>query len=111
MVQDIFQAIAAAPTDVRYEIAASYLEIYQEKIRDLLGTYIDIKEIILTVPLLAETNKVSEHHSLPLMDVGKKGGLVVPSARQVPVYSAEEIISIMRTGARNRVVAATSILS
>jgi len=41
-VQDIFQAIAAAPTDVRYEIAASYLEIYQEKIRDLLGTYVGL---------------------------------------------------------------------
>ncbi|KAL9648157.1 hypothetical protein ABK040_007521 [Willaertia magna] len=83
----LFENVEKSETDIEFTIQISYIEIYLEKIRDLL----DPTQVNL---------KIKEDR-----DSGK--GIYVQGATEEYVTSAEEVFTLMRQGARNRVVSAT----
>eukprot|EP00752_Nemacystus_decipiens_P003563 g3286.t1 len=88
-VREIFLAVAEAPDSVEFVIKVSYIEIYMEKIRDLLDNY-------------------HTKMNLPVRE-DKQRGVYVAGATEEYVTSAEELIAVMSAGAKNRVTAATGM--
>lgn len=85
MFDHLFACIAEADPDIEFSIKCSYLEIYMEKIMDLL----DPKKTNLQV----KDDKVK--------------GLYVQDATEVYVSSTDEMMEVMNRGSLNRSVAAT----
>ncbi|CAM9868551.1 unnamed protein product, partial [Ectocarpus sp. 8 AP-2014] len=105
-VREIFFAVAEAPDSVEFVIKVSYIEIYMEKIRDLLDSY-------------------HTKMNLPVRE-DKQRGVYVAGATEEYVTSADEarnfypcsnvfgqrnkqLIAVMSAGAKNRVTAATGM--
>ncbi|CAM9240921.1 unnamed protein product, partial [Sphacelaria rigidula] len=88
-VREIFECVTEASDSVEFVIKVSYIEIYMEKIRDLLDSY---------------QTKVN----LPVRE-DKKRGVYVAGATEEYVTSADELIAVMAAGAKNRVTAATGM--
>ncbi|CAM9622605.1 unnamed protein product, partial [Discosporangium mesarthrocarpum] len=88
-VKEIFRSVAEAPDSFEFVIKCTYIEIYMEKIRDLLDAY---------------NTKVN----LPIRE-DKQKGVYVAGATEEYVTSAEELIGVMQSGAKNRMVAATGM--
>jgi kinesin family protein 5 len=81
----LFGCIKEADPDVEFQIKCSYLEIYMEKIMDLLDT--------------KKTNlQVKED---------KNKGIYVQDSTEVFVSSTDEMMEVMQAGSQNRSVAAT----
>ena len=81
----LFELISKADSDIEFSIKCSYLEIYMEKIMDLLDakkTNLQVKE-------------------------DKNRGLYVQDATEVYVSNTEEMFQVMNAGSANRSVAAT----
>lgn len=85
MFDHLFEKISEADPDIEFHIKCSYLEIYMEKIMDLL----DPKKTNLQV----KEDKVK--------------GLYVQDATEVYVNCTDEMIEVMNRGSQNRSVAAT----
>ena len=85
MFDHLFKCISEADPDIEFSIKCSYLEIYMEKIKDLL----DPKKTNL---------KVKED---------KVKGLYVQDSTEVYVSSTDEMMEVMNRGSQNRSVAAT----
>lgn len=85
MFDNLFERISEADPDIEFNIKCSYLEIYMEKIKDLLNP--------------KQTN-------LQVKD-DKTRGLYVQDATEVYVSSTDEMMDVMNAGSQNRVVAAT----
>ena len=85
MFDNLFQLILDADPDIEFSIKCSYMEIYMEKIKDLL----DCKKTNLQV----KEDKIK--------------GLYVQDATEVYVNSTDEMMAVMNAGSQNRVVAAT----
>jgi len=85
MFDHLFACISEADADIEFNIKCSYLEIYMEKIMDLL----DPKKTNLQV----KDDKVK--------------GLYVQDATEVYVSSTDEMMGVMTSGSMNRSVAAT----
>lgn len=83
----IFEMTATAEEGVQFFVRASYLEIYLEKIRDLL----DPKK---------DNLQVRED---------KERGVWVDGATEVFVSGPEEVLEVMRVGESNRAKAATQM--
>ena len=81
----LFKSISEADPDVEFSIKCSYLEIYMERIKDLL----DAKKVNLQVK------------------EDKTRGLYVAEATEVYVSSTDEMMAVMNAGTANRSVAAT----
>lgn len=81
----IFDAIASSD-DAKFLVHGSYLEIYNEEIRDLLGK--DVKQRL----------ELKEHPDR---------GVYVRDLTKIPVHSASEIEKIMELGSKSRSVGAT----
>jgi len=77
----------AADTDIEFLVKASYLEIYMEKIKDLLDP-------------VKNNLKVREE---------KSKGIWVEGATEVYVSSEQEVLEVIRAGTQNRVIAATQM--
>lgn len=84
--EHIFEAISLAQ-DSRFLALVSYLEIYNENIRDLLTT--------------CKT-------SLPLKEVAE-GGIVVQNLTQHPVHNVEECEKLLELGNNNRAIGDTNM--
>ncbi|EAS03052.3 kinesin motor catalytic domain protein (macronuclear) [Tetrahymena thermophila SB210] len=85
MMDKLFDMIADAPSTIEFSIKASFLEIYNEKIHDLLDpskTNLNVKE-------------------------DKLRGIFVQDATEAFVVKASDMMKVMRKGADNRSVAAT----
>ncbi|KAL4493521.1 hypothetical protein ABPG72_007529 [Tetrahymena utriculariae] len=85
MMEKLFDMIADAPSTMEFSIKASFLEIYNEKIHDLLDsskTNLNVKE-------------------------DKLRGIFVQDATEAFVVKASDMMKVMRKGADNRSVAAT----
>ena len=81
----LFDLISKADEEVEFTIKCSYLEIYMEKIMDLLDakkTNLQVKE-------------------------DKTKGLYIQDATEVYVSSTDEMMDVMNAGSQNRSVAAT----
>eukprot|EP00003_Mantamonas_plastica_P027216 TRINITY_DN5785_c0_g1_i1.p1 TRINITY_DN5785_c0_g1~~TRINITY_DN5785_c0_g1_i1.p1 ORF type:complete len:649 (+),score=311.18 TRINITY_DN5785_c0_g1_i1:918-2864(+) len=87
MNHEIFEKINEAPKNIKFEIIITYLEIYNERIQDLLNP--SPKEL-----------KVREH---------KKLGFIVPDLYKAACTTTEQIVQKMEEGNAVRVVAATKM--
>ena len=81
----VFQIIEEVDENVEFKVKISMLEIYNEKIKDLLNPEKD-------------NLKVKE---------SKKTGVFVDGCKEVFVGSSEDMKSVMALGAKNRAVAST----
>ena len=87
IVEQIFASILASPGNIEYTVRVSYMEIYMEKIRDLLAPQND------NLPVHEEKNR----------------GVYVKGLLEIYVSSVQEVYEVMRRGGLARVVAATNM--
>ena len=87
MVKGIFARIIEAPEDVEFSMKVSFLEIYNEKIRDLL----DPKKVNL---------KIHEN---------KDAGVYVKDMTESYVGTEEEVYGILKIGNDNRSIGVTNM--
>lgn len=86
---EIFNNVFAADENIEFIVKVSYIEIYMERIRDLLDPY---------------KSKVN----LQVREDAQRG-IFVEGMTEVCVTSDDELLSTMRDGAANRAVAATGM--
>ncbi|KAG2216279.1 hypothetical protein INT45_003910 [Circinella minor] len=87
IVEQIFSSIMDAPSNLEFTVKVSFMEIYMEKVRDLL-------------------NPSSEN--LPIHE-DKNKGVYVKGLLEVYVGSTDEVYEVMKRGSSNRVVAYTNM--
>jgi kinesin family protein 5 len=87
MVEIIFDTIMDAPSNLEFTVKVSFMEIYMEKVKDLLNP---------------------ENDNLPIHEEKSKG-VYVKGLLEVFVGSVEEVFEAMDQGMANRVTAATSM--
>ncbi len=87
IVEQIFASILSSPDTIEYTVRVSYMEIYMERIRDLLNPAND------NLPVHEEKNR----------------GVYVKGLLEIYVSSVQEVYEVMRTGGMARAVAATNM--
>jgi kinesin family protein 5 len=87
IVQQVFASILASPSNIEYTVRVSYMEIYMERIRDLL---------------------VPQNDNLPVHEE-KNRGVYVKGLLEVYVSSDDEVYEVLRRGGSARAVAATNM--
>ncbi|KAF1997339.1 kinesin-domain-containing protein [Amniculicola lignicola CBS 123094] len=87
IVEQIFASMLASPSNIEYTVRVSYMEIYMERIRDLLNPAND------NLPVHEEKNR----------------GVYVKGLLEVYVSSVMEVYEVMRRGGNARAVAATNM--
>ncbi|KAG1450733.1 hypothetical protein G6F56_008260 [Rhizopus delemar] len=87
IVEQIFTSIMAAPSNLEFTVKVSFMEIYMEKVRDLLNPTQD---------------------NLPIHE-DKTHGVYVKGLLEVYVGSQDDVYEVMRNGSANRVVSATNM--
>ena len=87
IVEQIFASILASPGNIEYTVRVSYMEIYMERIRDLLQP---------------------QNDNLPVHEE-KSRGVYVKGLLEVYVSSVQEVYEVMRRGGTARAVAATNM--
>lgn len=87
IVEQIFTSILTSPGNIEYTVRVSYMEIYMERIRDLL---------------------VPQNDNLPVHEE-KSRGVYVKGLLEIYVSSIQEVYEVMRRGGASRAVAATNM--
>ncbi|KAK2046498.1 kinesin motor domain-containing protein [Colletotrichum somersetense] len=87
IIEQIFASIMSSPSTIEYTVRVSYMEIYMERIRDLLAPQND------NLPVHEEKNR----------------GVYVKGLLEVYVSSVQEVYEVMRRGGNARAVAATNM--
>ncbi|EGS21571.1 kinesin-like protein [Thermochaetoides thermophila DSM 1495] len=87
IVEQIFASILSSPANIEYTVRVSYMEIYMERIRDLLAPHND---------------------NLPVHEE-KSRGVYVKGLLEIYVSSVQEVFEVMRRGGQARAVAATNM--
>ncbi|KAH6635177.1 P-loop containing nucleoside triphosphate hydrolase protein [Chaetomium sp. MPI-SDFR-AT-0129] len=87
IVEQIFANILSSPANIEYTVRVSYMEIYMERIRDLLDPHND------NLPVHEEKNR----------------GVYVKGLLEIYVSSVQEVFEVMRRGGNARAVAATNM--
>ncbi|EKG15758.1 hypothetical protein MPH_07193 [Macrophomina phaseolina MS6] len=87
IVEQIFASILASPGNIEYTVRVSYMEIYMERIRDLLAPQND------NLPVHEEKNR----------------GVYVKGLLEIYVSSVQEVYEVMRRGGNARAVSATNM--
>lgn len=87
IVEQIFASIMSSPSTIEYTVRVSYMEIYMERIRDLLAPQND------NLPVHEEKNR----------------GVYVKGLLEIYVSSVQEVYEVMRRGGAARAVAATNM--
>ena len=87
IVKQMFDSIRASPSNIEYTVGVSYMEIYMERIRDLLMPHND------NLQVHEEKNK----------------GVYVKDLLEIYVSSVEEVYEVMRRGGAARATAATNM--
>lgn len=87
IVEQMFESILRSPGNIEYTVRVSYMEIYMEKIRDLL---------------------VPQNDNLPVHEE-KSRGVYVKGLLEIYVSSVQEVYEVMRRGGAARATAATSM--
>ena len=87
IVEQIFASILSSPGNIEYTVRVSYMEIYMERIRDLLAPQND------NLPVHEEKNR----------------GVYVKGLLEIYVSSVQEVYEVMRRGGTARAVAATNM--
>ena len=95
--QKIRSSLQSDPVElafVEYRISCSYLELYNERLYDLL-TYEEVRR--------------SKHNRGLEIRQDKIQGVFVPGAAQIVIENEHDLLSLLWEGARNRAVAATNM--
>ena len=87
IVEQMFTSILRSPSNIEYTVRVSYMEIYMEKIRDLL---------------------VPHNDNLPVHEE-KSRGVYVKGLLEIYVSSVQEVYEVMRRGGAARATAATNM--
>jgi kinesin family protein 5 len=87
IVEQIFASILASPSNIEYTVRVSYMEIYMERIRDLL---------------------VPQNDNLPVHEE-KNRGVYVKGLLEVYVSSVQEVYEVLRRGGEARAVSSTNM--
>ncbi|KAJ0115387.1 hypothetical protein N8I77_000755 [Diaporthe amygdali] len=87
IVDCIFASIMSSPSTIEYTVRVSYMEIYMERIRDLMAPQND------NLPVHEEKNR----------------GVYVKGLLEIYVSSVQEVFEVMRRGGNARAVAATNM--
>ncbi|KAK9235877.1 P-loop containing nucleoside triphosphate hydrolase protein [Lipomyces kononenkoae] len=87
IVEQIFASIMQSPAEIEYTVRVSYMEIYMERIKDLLQPSMD---------------------NLPIHEE-KSRGVYVKGLSEIYVASVEEVYDVMRRGANARAIASTNM--
>ncbi|KAI8935542.1 Kinesin heavy chain [Plenodomus lindquistii] len=87
IIQQIFASILASPSNIEYTVRVSYMEIYMERIRDLLQP---------------------QNDNLPVHE-DKARGVYVKGLLEVYVSTEEEVYEVLRRGGSARAVSATNM--
>ncbi|KAK9446618.1 P-loop containing nucleoside triphosphate hydrolase protein [Limtongia smithiae] len=87
IIEQIFASILQSPAEIEYTVRVSYMEIYMERIKDLLRPAND---------------------NLPIHE-DKLKGVYVKGLREIYVSSVDEVYEVMREGAAARAVASTNM--
>lgn len=87
IVEQIFASILASPSNIEYTVRVSYMEIYMERIRDLL---------------------MPQNDNLPVHEE-KNRGVYVKGLLEVYVSSQDEVYEVLRRGGQARAVSATNM--
>ncbi|KAG9393558.1 Kinesin motor domain [Carpediemonas membranifera] len=87
IIDSVFTHLEEADASLEFSIKVSYVEIYMEKIRDLL----DVSKA-----------------NLPIHE-DRTRGIFIGGVTEIHVGSPEEIVNVMKLGARNRIVASTNM--
>ncbi|KAI9892153.1 MAG: Kinesin heavy chain [Vezdaea aestivalis] len=87
IVEQIFESILASPGNIEYTVRVSYMEIYMERIRDLLAP---------------------QNDNLPVHEE-KARGVYVKGLLEIYVSSVSEVYEVMRRGGLARATAATNM--
>ncbi|GAA5837885.1 hypothetical protein JCM11251_004689 [Rhodosporidiobolus azoricus] len=87
LTEQIFQSIMASPANLEYLVKVSYMEIYMERIRDLLAP---------------------ENDNLPVHE-DKQRGVYVKNLSDFYVSNSAEVYEIMRQGGNARAVSSTNM--
>lgn len=87
IVEQIFASIMSSPATIEYTVRVSYMEIYMEKIRDLMAPHND---------------------NLPIHEE-KSRGVYVKGLLEIYVSSVAEVYEVMRRGGLARATAATNM--
>ncbi len=94
---NLFQYLEEGGTD--FSVKISYLELYNEELRDLLSDNNDTGD--------SSSFALENAPSLKIYDDAKKGGVIVQGIEEVPVRSAVHAIAQLTKGSLRRQVAAT----
>ncbi|KAI8983999.1 kinesin heavy chain [Mycotypha africana] len=87
IIEQIFASIQMCPTNMEFTVKVAYMEIYMEKVKDLL---------------------VPHNDNLPIHE-DKVKGVYVKGIKEVYVADSAEVYDVMRIGGENRVVASTNM--
>lgn len=87
IVEQVFTSIMTSPSNIEYTVRVSYMEIYMERIRDLL---------------------MPQNDNLPVHEE-KSRGVYVKGLLEIYVSSVQEVYEVMRRGSQARVVSATNM--
>ena len=87
IVEQMFSSIMSSPPTIEYTVGVSYMEIYMEKIRDLL---------------------LPQNDNLPIHEE-KSRGVYVKGLMQLYVQSVQEVYEVLRRGGTARATAATNM--
>ncbi|KAI9737449.1 MAG: Kinesin heavy chain [Cirrosporium novae-zelandiae] len=87
IIEQIFASILQSPGNMEYTVRVSYMEIYMERIRDLLAP---------------------QNDNLPVHEE-KARGVYVKGLLEIYVSSVQEVYEVMRRGGNARAVAATNM--
>lgn len=87
IIEQIFASILQSPATIEYTVRVSYMEIYMERIRDLMAPQND------NLPVHEEKNR----------------GVYVKGLLEIYVSSVQEVYEVMRRGGNARAVAATNM--
>lgn len=86
IIEQVFDSIANAPNSMEYTVKVSYMEIYMERIRDLLAP---------------------AHDNLPIHE-DKARGVYVKGLLEVYVGSLQEVSQVLSQGGQARATSSTS---
>ncbi|GJN38621.1 hypothetical protein PR202_gb27681 [Eleusine coracana subsp. coracana] len=124
---DLFHISRNRGDTIMYEVSAQMIEIYNEQVRDLLGSngpekrypffFFYLQKLVYRINYrIHRCGIVSAKHfcffnlrTLGVWNASQPNGLAVPDATLHPVNSSTDVIELMRTGLANRAVGSTAL--
>ncbi|XP_019371431.1 PREDICTED: kinesin-like protein KIF19 isoform X1 [Gavialis gangeticus] len=97
---DLFRAIEETSDDMEYEVSMSYLEIYNEMIRDLLNPalgYLDLREDskgIIQVAGITEVSTINAKEVMQLLTKGNKQRTQEPTAANLTSSRSHAVLQV-----------------